>query len=430
MRAGIAGILLALAGVGPAGAVLTIRITEGQQGAQPIAVVPFGWEVSGVPPALDVAEVIRGDLARTGRFAPLPETDLPGRPREAAEVDFRDWRKLGSENLVVGRVRSPGAGQYEVQFQLFDVFKGTQLAGYGIDARQDNLRRTAHRIADIIYERLTGERGAFATRIAYVTEVRRGAAKRYLLQVADSDGHNAHTVLDSAQPILSPAWAPDGKRLAYVSFEGGRSAVYVQDLGTGQRESVAAHEGINSAPAWAPDGRRLALTLSRDGNPEIYVLDTQTRELRRVTDNPAIDTEPAWAPDGESLVFTSDRGGRPQIYRVAASGGAPRRVTFEGDYNARATFSPDGRRLALIHRSSGSFHIGLLDLDTGALRVLTDTRLDESPSFAPNGAMVLYATSGPGGGSLEAVSVDARVHQRLTETGGAVREPAWSPFLD
>ncbi len=417
---------LLVAGARDAAAVLTIRITQGAEGAQPIAIVPFATEAS-LP--VDVAEIVAADLARTGRFAPIPDRDLPARPAEGSQVDFRDWRKLGTENLVIGRVR-PEGGAYSVQFQLFDVFKGQQLAGYAIPARNDTLRRVAHKIADIIYEKLTGERGAFATRVAYVTESRGATgSRRYALEVADSDGFNPHTVLDSTQPILSPAWSPDGRRLAYVSFEEGRSSVYVQELASGRRERVAAFEGINSAPAWSPDGTRLALTLSRDGNPDVYVLDLASRNLLRLTDNPAIDTEPNWAPDGASLLFTSDRGGKPQIYRVASSGGAAKRVTFEGDYNARAVHSPDGKRVAMIHGSRGSYRIGLLELDTGALRVLTETRLDESPSFAPNGAMVIYASGGRGG-TLEAVSVDGRVRQRLSVSSGAVREPAWSPFLD
>lgn len=417
-------------GAREAAAVLTIRITQGTEGAQPIAIVPFA-PTGSLPASLpvDVAEIVAADLARTGRFAPIAERDLPARPAEASQVNFGDWRKLGTENLVIGRVR-PDHGAYSVEFHLLDVFKGQQLAGYAIPARNDTLRRAAHKVADLIYEKLTGERGAFATRVAYVTESRGATGnRRYSLEVADSDGANPYTVLDSGQPILSPAWSPNGRQLAYVSFEAGGSAVYIQDLASGRRERVAAFEGINSAPAWSPDGARLALTLSRDGNPDIYVLDIATRQLLRLTDNPAIDTEPNWAPDGNSLVFTSDRGGKPQIYRVASGGGAARRVTFEGDYNARAVHSPDGKRLAMVHGERGSYRIGLLDLDTGAMRVLTETRLDESPSFSPNGSMVLYASGGRSG-TLEAVSADGRVRQRLSVTSGTVREPAWSPFLD
>ncbi len=415
----------------PAHAVLTIKITRGIEGALPIAVVPFAWEGGGAGAPLDVAAVVAADLRRTGRFAPLPERDLPGRPSDGSQVDFRDWRRLGTENLVVGRLKARPNGDYQVQFQLFDVFRGVQLTGYSIPSSARNLRTTAHQISDIIYEKLTGDRGAFATRIAYVTQsVGAGGKKRYALEVADSDGYDPKSVLDSAHPILSPAWSPDGKKLAYVSFESGQSAIYVQNLATGTRERVAAFSGINGAPAWSPNGKRLAMSLSRDGNPEIYILDLASRRLQRLTYNAAIDTEPAWSPDGRSLVFTSDRGGRPQIYRISATGGKAKRLTFEGSYNARASFSPDGSRLTLVHGDQGAYRIGLLDLETNSLRVLSDARLDESPSFAPNGTMIIYATKDDRGAALAAVSVDGRVHQRLTFQKGMVREPAWSPFPD
>jgi TolB protein len=415
---------LGLALAAPAHAVLTIQITRGAEGALPVAVVPFGTDS---PLPVDIAQVVTQDLERTGRFRALRTADMPGRPTDSAQVEFRDWRRLGTENLVVGRVVPQGGG-LNVEFQLLDVFKGNRVAGFTVPSRPDGLRRTAHQIADIIYERLTGERGSFDTRIAYVTASSRGGrSKLYGLEVADSDGHNPQRILESPEPILSPAWSPDGRRLAYVSYEGGRPGVFVQNLAAGSRDQVSAFEGINGAPAWSPDGSRLALTLSKDGNPEIYVLDLGSRALTRVTSNAAIDTEPAWAPDSRSLVFTSDRGGKPQIYRVSPGGGPERRVTFEGEYNARASFAPDGSRLTLVTGGRGGYRVGLLDLETGALRVLTEGPLDESPSFSPNGAMVLYAT---GSGSLAAVSVDGRVQQRLSEQRGSVREPAWSPLRD
>ncbi|RMD78491.1 MAG: Tol-Pal system beta propeller repeat protein TolB [Gammaproteobacteria bacterium] len=421
---GAVGLLLALL-AGPARAELTIQITRGAEGALPIAVVPFG--TAGPPPPVDVAQVIADDLRRSGRFAPLDRRDMISRPHTGGEVRFRDWRLLDVGSLVVGRVLADGAG-YRVQFQLFDVFRGVQLAGYSIPTDARHLRRTAHQIADIVYETLTGEPGAFATRIAYVIVTREGGARRYSLMVADADGHDPQPVLRSRQPILSPAWSPDGRRLAYVSFEGGRSKVYVQELATGRREVVAAYPGLNSAPAWSPDGRRLALTLSKDGNAEIYVLELATRALRRLTHSLAIDTEPAWSPDGRSIVFTSDRGGGPQLYRVPAQGGRPVRLTFEGGYNARAAFSPDGRHLAFVHRAQGRYRIALMDLEEGTLQLLSDGPLDESPSFAPNGSMILYATQRAGRGILAAVSVDGRVRQRLSSPEGDAREPAWSPF--
>ncbi len=423
--------LLAALWSGAAQGVLTIKITQGVEGALPIAVVPFAWEGATRIPPERMDAIIAGDLRRTGRFTPLPRADMPGTPHEGSAIDFRDWRRLGVENIVVGRLRARDDGGYVVEFQLFDVFKGLQLAGYSIPTPAADLRRTAHQISDIVYERLTGEPGAFATYIAYVVEERDEAGeRRYTLAVSDSDGHDPQVVLESGDPVLSPAWSPDGSRLAYVSFEGGGSQVYVQDLKTGRRERVSAFEGINSAPAWAPDGERLALTLSRDGNPEIYVLNLRTGSLRRLTDNAAIDTEANWAPDGESLVFTSDRGGRPQIYRVSAQGGRAERVTFEGSYNARARFGPDGERLVMVHGRRGGYHIAVLDLTTGALRILSDALLDESPSIAPNGSMIIYATQDAEGSALAAVSMDGRVRQRLSSQAGQLREPAWSPFIE
>ncbi len=411
---------------------LTIEISEGVEGAMPIAVVPFGAAGGGAQHP-DVAAIVAADLARSGRFAPLTADKLPGSPHDGKGINFAAWRAAGVENMVVGQVQGEG-DKLLVQFQLFDVLRGVQLTGYSIPTRPERLRRVAHQISDIVYEKLTGQRGAFNTHVAYVTVEQRGPKERsFRLAVADADGFAEQVILTSKQPLMSPAWSDDGRRLAYVSFEEGRSVVYVQDITTGEREAVARFKGLNSAPAWAPDGRHLALTLSRDGNPEVYILDLQSRALSRVTHSHSIDTEPSFAPDGSSLVFTSDRGGKPQIYRVELSNyrpeGRPRRLTFEGDYNARASFSPDGSLLAMVSGDNNRFRIAVMDLERGTVRVLTDSRLDESPSFAPNGSMIIFATERNNRGVLEAVSVDGQAHQRLGTSQGDVREPAWSPFI-
>jgi TolB protein len=411
-----------------AAADLTIEITEGVQGAIPLAIVPFRWQGANASLPEDVSAIVAADLTRSGRFRTLPERDMLSRPSSGAEVDFRDWRTLGQDALVVGQVLPSGSGGYLVQFQLLDVLRGEQVAAYSVPTTSQGLRLTAHQIADIVYEKLTGTPGVFATRIAYITEDRSpGGVRRVSLKVSDADGYNPQTIVSSPEPLMSPAWAPDGHRLAYVSFERKRQAIFIQEVRTGNREQVVAYPGINSAPAWSPDGRRLALVLSRDGNPEIYVLDLASRALTRITRNFAIDTEPAWSPDGRTLVFTSDRGGSPQIYRVAAGGGEPRRLTFEGNYNARASYAPDGRSLVLVTRRGGVFRIGLLNLANGALQELTHGPLDESPSFAPNGSMIIYGAKVRGRGELSAVSSDGRVRQRILVAAGDVREPAWSP---
>jgi TolB protein len=412
---------------GSASAALTIEITQGAEGAMPVAVVPFGWEGAGQPPAEDVAAIIAADLQRSGRFRLLPEADMLSRPHSVAQVDFREWQLLGRDALLVGSMKANGPGGYLIQFQLFDVLRGEQLAGFSVPTTDRGLRLTAHQIADIVYEKLIGVPGAFATRIAYITEEKQDGGTKVYLRIADADGFNPQTIVSSPEPLMSPAWSPDGNRIAYVSFEKRRHAIYVQEVVTGRRDKLASFDGINGSPAWSPDGRRLAMTLSKDGNPEIYVMDLASRRLTRLTQSSAIDTEPAWSPDGQHIVFTSDRGGAPQIYRVSAAGGSVQRVTFENDYNARASYSPDGKSLALVTRSKGQFRIGLLDLERNLLQVLTRGSLDESPSFAPNGSMILYATKQGRRGVLSAVSADGGVRQRLVVDVGDVREPAWSP---
>jgi len=412
---------------------LTIEITGGTEGAQPIAIIPFARpEGSGVL-SEDVAAVIAADLARTGRFRPMPRRDMAATPHTAKEVDLRDWRLAAMDNLVIGKVEWAAVGGYAVSFVLLDVFRGKQLAAKTFTCRASELRHTAHRIADLIYERLTGSPGVAATRIAYVTSDRNPGGqwgdRQVKLEVADADGHNPQTIVSSRDPIMSPAWSPNGRQLAYVSFENRRTAIYLQELATGRRERIAGFKGINGSPAWSPDGRSLAMTLSKGSNPDIYVLDLVSRNLRQVTDHFAIDTEPAWSPDGSHIIFTSDRGGNPQIYRIPAAGGAATRVTFENDYNGRASYAPDGRSILCVTRIDGGFRIGLLGLSTGTMRSLSNGRLDESPSFAPNGIMVIYATHQGGQGILAAVSADGSVSQRLFQGLNDVREPAWSPLV-
>lgn len=409
-------------------AVLTIEITRGVEIGTPIAIVPFGWEGQAAP-AQNVSDVIEADLARSGRFAVLPRKDFISLPHEDKDVVFKDWRILKAEALVIGSVRLSAPGKYQVQFRLYDVFKGSQIAGFRYTVGAGMLRSVAHQISDIIYEKITGEPGAFNTRIAYVTrEAPAGMKPVYKLQVADSDGVNPQTVVRSPESLMSPAWSRDSKRLAYVSFEDKRSKVYIQNMTDGRRTMVAEFTGINGAPAWSPDGRSLALTLSRDGNAEIYVMHLDTRALRRLTSDPAIDTEAAWSPDGRDIVFTSDRAGTPQIYRMSASGGPAERLTFEGDYNARASYAADGKSITFISRSQGGFRVAVLRLDNRTAQVLTETSLDESPSFAPNGRMIIYATEVRGRGVLASVSADGRVRQLFKLEEGDVREPAWSPY--
>ena len=408
---------------------LEIIIDTGVENALPVAVIPFGWNGSPDSQPIDLHVTVANDLERSGRFATMDERDMPQQPVEFGHVNFSDWQLLRMENIVIGNLKQTQDGDFEIEFRLLDVYKEAQLTGFRIKAKRTQLRRTAHRISDIIFEKLTGVRGAFDTRIAYVT-VKQDAAgeERHSLQIADADGFNPQVLLESDQSLMSPAWSPDGEYLAYVSFEGNNSSVYIQNIRTGERNEVASHNGINSAPAFSPDGGRLALTLSKEGDPEIFVLHLSTNSLQRITHNRAIDTEPNWSPDGSRLVFTSDRGGTPQIYEVDLQGGAPKRLTFDGAYFARPRYSPDGTGITMVHGDSGKYRIGYLDLDNGYLSILTRNRLDESPSFSPNGGMIIYATTGRRGSELAAVSADGRVHQRLALQDGEVREPAWGPF--
>ena len=412
----------------PAVAQLRIEISGGVTQAVPIAVVPFAWDSTDTAP-ISAADVIAGDLRRSGRFSPLSDDDMISRPTTARAVNFTDWRLLKTDYVVIGELRDDGGDSYTLRFQVFDVFRETQLVSYQIPASASTVRAAAHRASDMIFEKITGIPGAFSTRIAYVSVDGDGAEREYSLFVADADGANPAIVVKSSEPIMSPAWSPDARRLAYVSFEGKRSSIFVQELSSGKRKQVSALPGINGAPSFSPDGRWLALTLSgTDGNLDIHVLNPATNQMRRLTRNPAIDTEPAWSDDGREVYFTSDRSGGPQVYKVASAGGGKvERVTFEGTYNARPRISPDGKSLAVVHNDRGNYRIGLVDLESKALRILSDGRQDESPSFAPNGTMIIYATRSGGRGVLAAVAVDGNLKQNIASAAGDVREPVWSP---
>lgn len=404
-------------------AALTIEITEGVESAVPIAVVPFASETASV----NIAAIVNADLERSGYFKMMAEQSMPARPSKGAEVNFKEWQALGQSYMVIGQVIDAG-GQYNVQFQLLDTYKSAQLLGYRMVSSSADLRRTAHHISDLIFEKLTGKKGVFSGRIAYITTTDLGNKQQsHRLQVADADGFNPQTIASSVEPLMSPSWSPDGKKVAYVSFERKSAAIYVQTLATGERVRVAEFPGINGAPAWSPDGTRLALTLSKDGSPDIYVLNLSTRALMKLTKSFAIDTEPSWSPDGSSIVFTSDRGGKPQIYMVPSQGGQEKRLTFSGNYNARASFSPDGRSLVMVHGNGNDYRIAVMDMATRSLNVLTGGRADESPSFAPNGAMILYASKKGRTGFLSAVSLDGKMQQKLVFNSGEVREPSWAP---
>jgi TolB protein len=417
LRAFLACLVLVTAGA--ARAQLTIEIT-GSGGSQiPIAIVPFQGEAQ--LPAARLSDVIEGDLARSGRFRTLYTGGQ--NLSEAAAVDLNAWRSRTADALVVGGVYPAAGGRYDVRFRLYDVVKQQSLGGVAYTITPQQARATGHRIADFIYEKLTGDRGVFSTRIAYVVK----SGPRFQLQIADADGANPQTALTSNEPIMSPSWAPDGTRIAYVSFEAKKPVVYVHNLATGQRQAIANFRGSNSAPAWSPDGRSLAVVLSRDGGSQLFVMNADGSNVRRLTSSAAIDTEPHFSPDGRSIYFTSDRGGAPQIYRIAATGGEVQRVTFDGGYNVTPRLSPDGKTLTFVQRNAGRFQVAAMDLASRQTQVLTDGTRDESPSFAPNGKMILYATEVGGRGVLAATSSDGRVKQRLSVPAADVREPAWGP---
>ena len=401
---------------------LTIEVVGGASQQIPIAIVPFSRP--GQTDAL--TPIINADLRRSGLFRTLETRGVASQPHELAEVKYPDWTALQAQALVIGKIEPLAGGRMKVTFRLLDVLKQTPLAGLEYEITPAQVRGTAHKIADVIYEKLTGERGVFATRIAYVTKT----GSRFVLQVADSDGASAQTVLSSKEPIISPAWSPDGTKLAYVSFEKKKPIVYVQSLTSGQRTVLANYKGNNSAPSWSPDGSKLAIVLTYGANSQVYVINADGTGVRQLSRSRGIDTEPVWSPDGKWIYFTSDRGGSPQIYKMSTLGGEAQRVTFEGSYNVSPSISPDGNLLTFVRRESGKFRITQQDLTNGQVQILSDTAQDESPSYAPNGRQILYATNAGGRGVLSVVSSDGRTKQRLSEAGGDVREPSWGPWIN
>jgi TolB protein len=426
-------ILLLIAGLvaGPAVAQsLNVQIVGGVKTATPIAVVPFAQQ-GGSPLPTDVADVIRNDLNRCGKFRSLAVSEIVEQPSQGSDIKFATWRLLKQDFIVIGRIKDAGNGMVSVEYELWDVNRQQRLLGAAMPpAPVSDLRSVAHQIADAIFQQITGVPGAFWTRIAYITSVGTGSNQTYSLIVADSDGYNPQVVARSHEALLSPKWSPDGSRIAYVSFESGDSAIYVQNISTGARQLISGRsKGINSAPAWSPDGTKLALSLSYTGNPEIYVMDLASRQETRLTRTLAINTEPVWAPDGQSIYFTSDRSGRPQIYQVSAAGGTPNRVTFQGQQNLNAAISYDGKQMAMVQANGNVYRIAIVDQSLGGqLRYISPGPIDESPSFAPNASMLIYAATDGARDVLYAVSDDGMVRQRLMLADGDVRQPAWGPY--
>jgi TolB protein len=407
-----------------------VEITRGQSEAIPIAIVPFASAAESAA-SFDVAQLVSDDLSRSGRFKTMDRKDIFDEPHTGAAIAFDDWRRLNNDYMVVGQLSETSPDHFNIVFELYNVLTHQRLVGYQIATNRAGLRLASHQVADMVFEKIIGVRGAFATRIAYISVLGSLPKRNYRLIVADADGENPHVVMQSNEPLMSPAWSPDGLSLAYVSFEDRLPSVYVQTLKSGERHRVSARAGVNQAPAWSPDGKKLALTLStRDGNLDVYVLDLATQALTRITDDPGIDTEPQWSKDGQSLYFTSDRAGGPQIYRIGVGKGEkPRRLTFQGSYNARPRLSPDESQLAFVTQEEGAYRIATMDLrGHNDVQVLTKGRFDVSPSYAPNGAVIIYASRDRGRGVLALVSADGRVQQRLVSSEGEVQEPAWSPF--
>lgn len=419
LRRGLLALPLAAACPLPALAQFRVEITGVGATQLPIAIVRFRDEDKAPQP---IGQIVRADLERSGLFKPVDTGGVA--LDERSQPNLAEWRGRSADALVAGSISRLADGRFDIRYRLWDVVRGADLGGQSYAVPAADLRLAAHQIADAIYEKLTGEKGVFSTRIAYVTK----GAGRYTLWVTDADGEGGQTALASPEPIISPAWSPDGRELAYVSFESRKAVVYVQEVASGKRRTLASFRGSNSAPAWSPDGRQVALTLSREGGSQLYVMNRDGGDPRRLTNTPAIDTEAAWSPDGRQLYFVSDRGGTPQIYRLPAGGGNAERVTFNGGYNISPALSPDGRSMAYISRDGGAFKLQVMDLASGTVRSVSDTNADESPSFAPNGRLIIYATRDGGRDVLMTTTPDGRIKARLVSTQADVREPVWGPF--
>ncbi len=417
--------------VGAVQAAEPLVISHGSDRAIPIAVVPFAWQGGSILPE-DMSKIIGDDLRNSGFYEPIARQNMISNPSQASEIIYRDWKAVGAQYLLIGSV-VPAGGRLQINYALFNVATEQQVLAGNVAGGTDQLRDMAHHIANQSFEKLSGIRGAFETRLLYVTVERFGVNNaRYTLQRSDYDGARAVTLLQSREPILSPSYAPDGKRIAYVSFEQKRPRIFIQHIDTGRREQITNFPGLNGAPAWSPDGTRLAMVLSKDGNPDVYVMNLADKQLKRVTNQFGIDTEPFWGKDGQTLYFTSDRAGKPQIYKVNINSGATERVTFTGNYNANPKLSADEKTLVMVHRQDGYavFRVAVQDLQRGSLRIISETSLDESPTVAPNGTMVIYATRQQGRGVLMLASTNGRVRVPLPTAQGQVQEPSWSPYLN
>ncbi len=420
----------------PSQAELSIQITQGIDNPIPIAVVPFSMQGSGIL-SEDVSQIVINDLEQVGEFRALSRSNMLGLPSQESEVFYRDWRILAQDYLLVGRInQEPGSQLVQVQYEFFDINRELKLAGEVLTGSVSQLRDIGHEISNVVFEQVTGIRGAFTTQLLYiVSEYVSPELTYFRLEKSDYDGQRAQVLLESREPVMSPSWSPNGQDVAYVSFETNLPRIYIQNIATGQKRQITNYPNINSSPVWSPDGNKLAMVLSKDGSPDIYVQDLMTNELVRITDHPAIETEPSWTPDGSAIVFMSDRTGQPQIYQIAlgASSFDVERLTYDCFQCAKAKFLPDGVNLMHVRRETRqdpSYQIAILNIETLRVMTLTSTSLDESPSLAPNGSMIMYATKFAGRGVLDAVSIDGRVKFRLPSKQGDVREPSWSPFLN